>query len=85
MPSHFAGLGKYNPDLPELDIVNEHLAILPDLVAEQHTIIEEYRRELAAQPRPGRQRPTPDQLLQMLAALPTPSVPPVAPNKPKKS
>lgn len=80
MPSHFAGLGKYNPDLPELDIVNEHLAILPDLVAEGNAFIAEYRQQLAAQPRPARQRPTPDQLLQMLAALPAPP-----PKKPEKS
>lgn len=80
MPSHFAGLGKYDPDLPELDLVNEHLAILPDLVAEENAAIEEYRQQVAAQP--TRQRPTPDQLLHMLAALPTP--PPTPPKKPKK-
>ncbi|NML66287.1 plasmid pRiA4b ORF-3 family protein [Hymenobacter sp. RP-2-7] len=75
MPSHFAGLGKYDPDLPELDLVNEHLAALPDLIAEENAFLEEYRRQLAAQPRPTRQQPTADQLLQLLAA----------PKKPKKS
>ena len=85
MPSHFAGLGKYDPALPELDIVNDNLLQLPTIVAEENVSIEEYRQQLAAQPRPARQRPTPDQLLQMLAALPTPALPPPAPlKKPKK-
>ncbi len=50
MPGHFAGLGKYDPDLPELDIVNEHLAFLPAIAAEESAVLESYRQQFAAQP-----------------------------------
>lgn len=69
MPGHFAGLGKYDPDLPELDVVNEHLEHLLAIAAEESAVLESYRQQFAAQPRPARQRPpTPDDLLRLLAA-----------------
>lgn len=79
MPSHFAGLGKYDPDAPELDIVNDNLTQLPVIVAEENAFIEEYRQQLAAQPRPTRQRPTPDEFLKLLGDML--GAPPAAPKK----
>jgi len=57
-PSQFAGLGKYNPDDPKLAFVNEQLADLTAIVAQENAFIEEYRQQLAARPRPAQQRPT---------------------------
>lgn len=83
MPSHFAGLGKYDPDNAELALVNDDLLDLPAIVAEVDALMEEYRRQLAAQPRPTRQRPTPDELLKLLSdKLSSPSAAPK--NKPEK-
>jgi len=48
MPSQFAGLGKYNPDDPKLALVNEQLANLTTIVAQESAFIEEYRQQLAA-------------------------------------
>lgn len=81
MPSHFAGLGKYDPDAAELDIVNDNLLQLPTIVAEENAFMEAYRRQLAAQPKPVRQRPTPDELLKLMSDML--SQPPAAPKKPK--
>lgn len=76
MPGHFAGLGKYDPDLPELDIVNEHLPHLPAIAAEESATLEGYRQQFAARPAPGRQVPTAEDLLRMLtAATPPPKKP----------
>lgn len=61
MPGHFAGLGKYDPDLTELDLVNEHLDYLPAIAAEESAVLESHRRQFAAQSRPARQLPTPDE------------------------
>ncbi len=79
MPSHFVGLGKYDPDNAELDIVNDNLLDLPAILAEVTTSIEEYRRQLAAQPRPTRQRPISDELLKLMGNML--SSPPAAPKK----
>ena len=82
MPSHFAGLGKYDPDAPELDIVNENLLQLPVIVAEENAFIEEYRQQLVARPQPARQRPTPDELLKLMGNMLSP--PPAPKQKPEK-
>jgi hypothetical protein len=79
MPSHFAGLGKYDPDAPELAIVNDNLAQLPLIVAEENASIEAYRQQLAAQPRPTRQRPTADELLKLMGDMLSP--PPATPKQ----
>ena len=87
LPSHLAGLGQYDPDAPELDIVNESLAQLPTIVAEEDALMAEYQRELAVAPKPARPRPTAAELLQMFTATPLPPVaqPTPAPRKkPKK-
>lgn len=87
MPSHLAGLGQYDPDNAALDLVNENLAQLPATVAQENAFIEEYQRQLASQPRPARQSPTPDELLQLLSSLPLPPIPQPTPaprKKPKK-
>ena len=83
MPSHFAGLGKYDPDNAELAVVNENLLDLPAIVAEENAFIEEYRQQLAARPQPTRHRPTPDELLKLMASMPLPPVaqPTSAPKK----
>ena len=64
MPSQFSGLGKYDPDAAELDIVNDNLLHLPTIVAEENAFIEEYRQQLP--PRPP--RPTPQQAYDTLLA-----------------
>ncbi|MDJ0365065.1 plasmid pRiA4b ORF-3 family protein [Hymenobacter sp. H14-R3] len=82
MPSHFAGLGKYDPDAPELDIVNENLAQLALVVADENASIEAYQQQLAARPQLVRQPPTPDELKKLLSGMMGP--PPAAPKKKPK-
>ena len=50
MPSHYAGLGNYNPDDPELDVANFNLAQLSTIVAEADAYLADILARAGARP-----------------------------------
>jgi hypothetical protein len=82
LPSHFAGLGKYDPDEFDLASFNHDLALLPLIVAQEDTFLAEYTTQLAQNPPPPPAPMDYDALLNMLAATFPPLGP--TPKKPKK-
>ncbi|RTQ51468.1 plasmid pRiA4b ORF-3 family protein [Hymenobacter gummosus] len=82
LPSHFAGLGKYDPEEFELDSFNQDLANLRAIVAEEDAMLAAHTRQLAQLPPAHRTELAATDLLEALAAMMAAATDP--PKKPKK-
>ena len=89
MPSHYAGLGKYDPEDAELDLVNADLHQLAAIVADEDAHLAEYLAQQAAAPKRSRPAPTqltPEMMQEMIGLMMQAGIrggPPKSPKPPK--
>lgn len=87
LPSHYAGLSKFDPEAFPIADYNHDLGLLRQIVAQENAMLTEYQQQVAANPSLAPQSPAFDMnafMEALSASLDKLPQPPPAPKKPKK-